>query len=976
MNQTRKEYINITGTLLKDINEDSPVQTLRFRADDPDAPSSLFLQTDPNTYIEKPFRKGDRIRVISGVYTEIGAPNFTPAVIAGEDFTDIFNDDIGALRAWRNGDRAMQDKILARMNGPRYEQKQGPVRIHFDDAKAKAFYSVTKDTFSPAQRSVIEDWLSHYRASKNSEKLDIIFNIVPSVDRGVPRFSIDELKTALDEKFFGMEKAKAEIIRHMATTAFTGKGGTVICLVGPAGTGKSRFGRTIADVINRPFFNIPCSSFTNSLDITGERTTYSDSRYGAMVDAYNSMCTTHGVVFFDEFDKMPGPDTPSKDGNCFNALLPVFSEKIIQDTYLGCEIDCSNTIFICACNSLDNVPSFIKNRFDIIIRLEPYTDEQLLSIARSYTIPRLNRELNIRKDHIAFSDKALRRVLRYIDDFGARRTEHNIEAIYKSVIAGWAETNTVAPVKVTVPMVDSILKDVVDLKDPRVIFRQHMEAYSAQAREKIISLSEKLDNPHTRLEDRELYRRQLEYLVGLRPCHEPFTIDVDRFYDEVNKTLYGMEREKDLLISTLYQLQAKKGRSNKRIFLVGSPGVGKSALVEAAGKASGMNYIRISLNGLQHAEDITGWGLSWKACDSGVIVRESAKAGSTRNLIQLDEIDKASPEVQAALISLLDDSGQFSDSFLEGIPIDFSDTVFIATGNGLDLVPALLSRFTVINVGSYTSFEKEHILREYLIPDACSGWNGKVTVDYKGIRAFIQYVAAGGVRELKGMVNRVVSETAFYRRGEETVIITEDDVYSVLGPVPAERGNRPMGSRPGVSNGLAVTGTGDGMCFSIQTRVMPGSGLEITGLPSEVITDSVKLAMANLTADYGMDFTDKKVHVHFAEGAVKKDGPSAGTSILMSLYSAMTGEAIPRAACYTGEIDLMGYVWAVGGIVEKVGSADRAGLETAYIPKQNYDTLTAEEWKKLNTMKISIVPVSHISEIINDIYGARHVEAA
>lgn len=158
------------------------------------------------------------------------------------------------------------------------------------------------------------------------------------------------------------------------------------------------------------------------------------------------------------------------------------------------------------------------------------------------------------------------------------------------------------------------------------------------------------------------------------------------------------------------------------------------------------------------------------------------------------------------------------------------------------------------------------------------------------------------------------------------------------------------------------------MCFAIETRVLSGSGIEITGLPSEVIIDSVKLAMDVLAADYSMDFTGKKVHIHFAEGAVKKDGPSAGTSILMSLYSAMRNEAIPKSACYTGEIDLFGYVWAVGGIVEKVGAADCAGIETAYIPMQSYESLSESDIKKLSKMHINVIPITHVKEIIDSVY--------
>lgn len=234
----------------------------------------------------------------------------------------------------------------------------------------------------------------------------------------------------------------------------------------------------------------------------------------------------------------------------------------------------------------------------------------------------------------------------------------------------------------------------------------------------------------------------------------------------------------------------------------------------------------------------------------------------------------------------------------------------------------------------------------------------------------MNYAQAGGVRELKEKAVRVIRETVFAKRETEDVYIQAEDVYHVLGPCPMVRGNRPVtDSLPGLSNGLAVTGNGAGMCFAIESRLLPGNGVEITGLPSEVITDSVKLAMGVLSADYGVDFSDKKLHIHFAEGAVKKDGPSAGTSILMSIYSASIGQPIPTSACYTGEIDLFGYVWAVGGIVEKVEAADIAGIKNAYIPRQSFEKLSDTDRHKLSFLSIKVIPVKHISEIIDDVYG-------
>lgn len=405
--------------------------------------------------------------------------------------------------------------------------------------------------------------------------------------------------------------------------------------------------------------------------------------------------------------------------------------------------------------------------------------------------------------------------------------------------------------------------------------------------------------------------------------------------------------------------------------MIGAPGVGKLALIQAAAIAAGLHYVRIGLNGDSRPKFISGFGKSLASADAGIVVREAAKAGSLRSLIHLDELDKVSnPETQAALISLLDDSGLFADHFLDGIPIDFSSAVFIATANDYRLSPALLSRFTVIEVGAYSLSEQERILRDYVLPKACEGYDFPVAISDEAQKAFMSYAQAGGVRELKEKAVWVVRETVFAKHRAGDICIRAEDVYHVLGPRPMARGNRPAAdSLPGLPNGIAVTGSGAGMCFAIESRLFPGKGVEITGLPSEVITDSVKLAMGVLSADYGMNFSDKKLHIHFAEGAVKKDGSSAGAGILMSIYSAATGWPIPASACYTGEIDLFGYVWAVGGIVEKVEAADIAGIETAYIPQQSFGRLPEHDKERLRRMKIHVIPVAHVREIVEDVYG-------
>lgn len=972
--KSKEKYLNMTALVLStdtvaSKKRDSGV--IRVRFDTPNAPSETVLKVDDRTYFSRSFGENDRIRVFSALKTENGHTAPLPAIIADENFPDIFRGDAELLDNFRNCDRSLQEIIIERNLGEHFHNSSVK-RAHINDyIRAKTFYSLSKTTFTPNQQAFIEQWLDNYRHADNAKKLEYVLGITTAGAEKEDTIPVEEIRAALNAEFSGMERQKEEIIRHLASSKFANHTGTVICLVGPAGTGKTAIISALGKILHKPYAFLPCSGMTTSLDVLGERPVYNSASVGRLVEAFYKVGTTDCLIHLDEFDKMPGLGTASQSGNPYNAFLQVFSEKEVTDTFIGTEILCPNTMFVCTCNSLDNIPAFIQNRFDSIISIPGYTDDQLLEIVFEHIIPKMNTKYNVPEGGIMFDEEAVREVLRYIDDFGARRTEKYIELLYKYLISSWGERETVEKTHVTAELVSAVLRANVDFNNIRIHFRQHIKDYSPEVIKKVISLEERLDRPHEHTSEQQVCQRQLEYFVKLHPDKTPFAFDPDMFYEEANKSLYGMETEKRLLASVFHEMSVKSTEANKRILLIGPPGVGKSALIHAAALATGLNYVRIGLNGASRPEFISGFEKTWASADAGIIVREVAKAASLRSLIHLDELDKVSnEETQAALISLLDDSGLFADHFLDGIPIDFSSAVFIATANDYNLSPALLSRFTTIEVGTYSRYEQEKILSDYILPKACEGYDFPIIVSDEAKKAFMNYAQAGGVRELKEKAVRVIRETVFAKRKTEDVCIQTEDVYHVLGPCPTVRGNRPVAhSLPGLSNGLAVTGNGAGMCFAIESRLLPGNGVEITGLPSEVITDSVKLAMGVLSADYGVDFSDKKLHIHFAEGAVKKDGPSAGTSILMSIYSASIGQPIPTSACYTGEIDLFGYVWAVGGIVEKVEAADIAGIKNAYIPCQSFEKLSDTDRHKLSLLSINVIPVKHVSEIIDDVYG-------
>lgn len=335
----------------------------------------------------------------------------------------------------------------------------------------------------------------------------------------------------------------------------------------------------------------------------------------------------------------------------------------------------------------------------------------------------------------------------------------------------------------------------------------------------------------------------------------------------------------------------------------------------------------------------------------------------------MDEIDKLKPELSVVLLDLLDRS--FTDNFLD-VPVDFSDSIFIATANDWGNVPAVLrDRFIVVNVEGYSRQEKAKIVSDYVIPKlersyAASGVS--ISIEPEAEAYLLEtYCPSFGVRDAEKAVQRIVGGKLVTQVGKEndlTININRQDVREYMGAEPIPRGNFPTEAIPGVAKALAVSNGNMGTTFAIETVLIDGDeSLEITGLPKESASDSVKIAVANIKRMYPDKLKGKQIHVHFGEGSVPKDGPSAGVAIFMSILSAVLNKPImdkkPYDIAFTGELSLTGGVFAVGGIMEKIQAACDSGCTKVFIPEQNYDY---RYLKKFKLKKGCIIP-------INDIYS-------
>ncbi len=456
--------------------------------------------------------------------------------------------------------------------------------------------------------------------------------------------------------------------------------------------------------------------------------------------------------------------------------------------------------------------------------------------------------------------------------------------------------------------------------------------------------------------------------------------DVDRAAHVLDRDHYGMKKVKERILELIAVRKLAPDIKGQIICLVGPPGVGKTSIAKSIAKALGRKYVRISLGGVRDEADIRGHRKTYLGSMPGRIMTGMKQAGSRNPLMLLDEVDKMGADFKgdpsAALLEVLDSeqNNAFRDHYIE-VPFDLSDVLFVTTANTTSTIPQpLLDRMEVIEMGSYTREEKWNIARKHLIPKQVKrhGLTAKELRFAKdGIYALIDgYTREAGVRNLEREIGSICRKTAKkVVSGEaESVTISEKTISQLLGaPRYLDEGMRRT-DEVGVVTGLAWTSVG-GETMDIETIVLPGTGkVQITGQLGDVMTESAQIAVSyvrSIADRYGIDpdfYKNKDIHIHAPEGAVPKDGPSAGVTMVTAVTSALSGIPVRRDVAMTGEVTLRGRVLPIGGLREKSMAAYRMGIKTVFIPEENRKDL--EEVDQVVKDHIAFVPVSHVSEVL------------
>lgn len=650
----------------------------------------------------------------------------------------------------------------------------------------------------------------------------------------------------------------------------------------------------------------------------------------------------------DDFFTAAGPLQSAYLNNLKSAFQEYFSSnpKLNADNFM-------HTIAINNISVLtDTVASVLDSTFDVRQRLleelDPYKRCELLNIA-------IKERLQILK----LEKKIAQKVKNNIDK---NQHEYYLREQMKVISEELGEK-------------DGALKDAEEFRE-----RIKKAKITGDSAEKLLKEVARFEHMPTNSPESNIIRSYLETVLDM-PWNKKSkeTFDINDARNVLDEEHYGLEKVKDRVLEYLAVRHFTKGKVGTVLCFAGPPGVGKTSVAKSIARALNRKYVRISLGGIHDEADIRGHRKTYLGAMEGRIMAAMKEAKVPNPLILLDEIDKMGVDYKgdpsAALLEVLDyeQNSTFRDHYIE-VPFDLSQVLFITTANSLETVSRpLLDRMEIIELSGYTSFEKFNIAKQYLVRkslDKNGLTSAQVKIDDNAINDIIEYYTReAGVRKLEQQIGALCRKAArnILESGKKSVRVTRKNLTDYLGKHRYHFDMMNDTAQVGIARGLAWTAVG-GDTLSIEVNVMDGTGkIELTGKLGDVMKESAKTAISfirSVGADYGVDakfYENKDIHIHVPEGAVPKDGPSAGITMATAVISALTGKPVRNDVAMTGEITLRGRVLPIGGLKEKSLAAYRAGIRTVIIPYDNKADI--DDVPKDIADEIKFIPVKHVNEV-------------
>jgi ATP-dependent Lon protease len=522
-----------------------------------------------------------------------------------------------------------------------------------------------------------------------------------------------------------------------------------------------------------------------------------------------------------------------------------------------------------------------------------------------------------------------------------------------------------------------------DERDDIAEFEDKIEKtkFSKEAREKALGEVKKLRQMSPMSAEATVVRNYLDWLLSL-----PWGIkgkvktDLDEAQQVLDHDHYGLDKVKERIVEYLAVQKRTNALKGPILCLVGPPGVGKTSLGKSIARATGREFVRMSLGGVRDEAEIRGHRRTYIGSMPGKVIQSMRKAKKTNPLFLLDEIDKMGADFRgdpaSALLEVLDpeQNHEFNDHYLE-VDYDLSNVMFVTTANTLDIPPALMDRMEIIRLAGYTEDEKIEIVKRHLIPHQLEGHGLKPEEwqadDAALIEVIRRYTREAGVRNLEREMAKLIRKAVKQLEsiaGLTSVQVTVDNLKDYLGVPKYRYGEAEFEDQIGVVTGLAWTEVG-GELLTIEGVMMPGKGrMSVTGNLRDVMKESITAANAYVRSravDFGIEpplFERKDIHVHVPEGATPKDGPSAGVAMVTAIVSIMSGIPVRKDVAMTGEITLRGRVLPIGGLKEKLLAALRGGMKTVIIPEENAKDLADIPDTVKN--QLNIMPVARMEQVL------------
>ncbi len=501
-----------------------------------------------------------------------------------------------------------------------------------------------------------------------------------------------------------------------------------------------------------------------------------------------------------------------------------------------------------------------------------------------------------------------------------------------------------------------------------------------EAREKALAEVKKLRQMSPMSAEATVVRNYLDWLLSI-PWQKRSKIkkDLPTAQKILDADHFGLDKVKERIVEYLAVQQRANKLTGPILCLVGPPGVGKTSLGKSIAKATGREFVRMSLGGVRDEAEIRGHRRTYIGSMPGKVIQSMRKAKTSNPLFLLDEIDKMGMDFRgdpsSALLEVLDpeQNSTFNDHYLE-VDYDLSGVMFVTTANTLNIPPALMDRMEIIRIAGYTEDEKLEIAKRHLLPNSMSkhGLDAKewVVADSAITELIRRYTREAGVRnlerEISNLARKAVKEILTHK--SKAIVVNSGNVAEFLGPPKFRYGEIEADDQVGLVTGLAWTEVG-GELLTIEGVMMPGKGrMTVTGNLKDVMKESISAAASYVRSraiDFGIEpplFDRRDIHVHVPEGATPKDGPSAGVGMATVIVSMLTGIAVRRDIAMTGEITLRGRVLPIGGLKEKLLAALRGGIKKVLIPEDNVKDLAEIP----NSVKngLEIVPVSRMDEVL------------